>query len=72
MWFSRQTRKDFITAKYTEKRFTRRFSSDAASRLQLLYEAVRNKDVLSLIQVYSEGVDLMETCLQPNEHVRPY
>ncbi|XP_029705323.1 arf-GAP with SH3 domain, ANK repeat and PH domain-containing protein 2b isoform X2 [Takifugu rubripes] len=63
-----QMRKDFITAKYTEKRFTKRFSSDATSPLQLLYEAVRNKDVLSLIQVYSEGVDLMETCLQPNEH----
>ncbi|XP_056872740.1 arf-GAP with SH3 domain, ANK repeat and PH domain-containing protein 2b isoform X5 [Takifugu flavidus] len=63
-----QMRKDFITAKYTEKRFSKRFNSDATSRLQLLYEAVRNKDVLSLIQVYSEGVDLMETCPQPNEH----
>lgn len=69
VWLLRQARKDFITAKYTEKRFTRRRSPDAAARLQLLYEAVRNRDVLSLIQLYCEGLDLMETCPQPNEHV---
>ncbi|XP_068454894.1 arf-GAP with SH3 domain, ANK repeat and PH domain-containing protein 2b isoform X2 [Clinocottus analis] len=63
-----QTRKDFITAKYTEKRFVRRLCADAASRLQVLYEAVRNRDILSLIQVYAEGVDLQESSPQPNEH----
>ncbi|KAM6906177.1 arf-GAP with SH3 domain, ANK repeat and PH domain-containing protein 2b isoform 2-T2 [Lycodopsis pacificus] len=63
-----QTRKDFITAKYTEKRFARRLCADAASRLQVLYEAVRNRDILSLIQVYTEGVDLQESIPQPNEH----
>ncbi|XP_069028671.1 arf-GAP with SH3 domain, ANK repeat and PH domain-containing protein 2b [Embiotoca jacksoni] len=63
-----QMRKDYITAKYTEKRFARRRCADAASRLQVLYEAVRSRDILSLIQVYAEGVDLMETSLQPNEH----
>lgn len=68
---SRQMRKDYITAKYTEKRFARRRCADAASRLQVLYEAVRNRDILSLIQVYAEGVDLMEAIPQPNEHVRP-
>uniref|UniRef100_A0A4W6FXC3 ArfGAP with SH3 domain, ankyrin repeat and PH domain 2b n=1 Tax=Lates calcarifer TaxID=8187 RepID=A0A4W6FXC3_LATCA len=61
-------RKDYITAKYTEKRFARRRCADAASRLQVLYEAVRNRDILSLIQVYAEGVDLMEAIPQPNEH----
>lgn len=65
----RQVRKDFITAKYTEKRFTRPSCPDATARLQLLYQAVRNRDILSLIQVYSEGLDLMETCPQPSEHV---
>uniref|UniRef100_A0A4W6FYT5 ArfGAP with SH3 domain, ankyrin repeat and PH domain 2b n=1 Tax=Lates calcarifer TaxID=8187 RepID=A0A4W6FYT5_LATCA len=69
---SRQMRKDYITAKYTEKRFARRRCADAASRLQVLYEAVRNRDILSLIQVYAEGVDLMEAIPQPNEHVRPH
>lgn len=67
--FSRQMRKDYIIAKYTEKRFARRLCPDATSRQELLYEAVRNRDVLSLIQVYSEGVDLMEARSQPNEHV---
>lgn len=65
-------RKDYIIAKYTEKRFAQRLCADTASRLQLLYEAVRNKDILSLIQVYAEGVDLMEASPQPNEHVRPH
>ncbi|XP_035798269.2 arf-GAP with SH3 domain, ANK repeat and PH domain-containing protein 2b [Amphiprion ocellaris] len=63
-----QMRKDYITAKYTEKRFAQRHCADAASRLQLLYESVRNRDILSLIQVYAEGVDLMEAIPQPNEH----
>ncbi|XP_070843574.1 arf-GAP with SH3 domain, ANK repeat and PH domain-containing protein 2b [Chaetodon trifascialis] len=63
-----QMRKDYITAKYTEKRFAQRLCADAASRLQGLYEAVRNRDILSLIQVYAEGVDLMEASPQPNEH----
>lgn len=66
---SRQTRKDFITAKYTEKRFVRRLSADGESRLQRLYEAVRNRDILSLIQVYAEGAELMESHSQPSEHV---
>ncbi|CAB1437564.1 unnamed protein product [Pleuronectes platessa] len=63
-----QTRKDYITAKYTEKRFARRLCADAESRLQALYEAVRNRDILSLLQVYAEGVDLMDATPQPNEH----
>ncbi|XP_030578150.1 arf-GAP with SH3 domain, ANK repeat and PH domain-containing protein 2b [Archocentrus centrarchus] len=63
-----QMRKDYITAKYTEKRFAQRKCANAESRLQALYEAVRNRDILSLIQVYAEGVDLMETIPQPNEH----
>lgn len=67
----RQMRKDYITAKYTEKRFARRKCTDAASRLRALYEAIRNRDILSLIQVYAEGVDLMDAIPQPNEHVWP-
>ncbi|MEQ2215342.1 hypothetical protein XENOCAPTIV_030898, partial [Xenoophorus captivus] len=63
-----QMRKDYITAKYTEKRFAQRLFADAESRLQALYAAVRNRDILSLIQVYAEGVDLMEAIPQPNEH----
>uniref|UniRef100_A0A4W5M8T2 ArfGAP with SH3 domain, ankyrin repeat and PH domain 2b n=1 Tax=Hucho hucho TaxID=62062 RepID=A0A4W5M8T2_9TELE len=63
-----QTRKDYITAKYTEKRFAQRKCADLASRLHLLCEAVKTRDILSLIQVYAEGVDLMETIPLTNEH----
>uniref|UniRef100_A0A4W5MQQ2 ArfGAP with SH3 domain, ankyrin repeat and PH domain 2a n=1 Tax=Hucho hucho TaxID=62062 RepID=A0A4W5MQQ2_9TELE len=54
------TRKDFITAKYTEKRFARRKCPDGASKLHTLCDAVKARDIFSLIQVYAEGVDLME------------
>ncbi|XP_061562915.1 arf-GAP with SH3 domain, ANK repeat and PH domain-containing protein 2b [Cololabis saira] len=63
-----QMRKDYITAKYTEKRFAQRLCTDADSRLQVLYEAVRTRDILSLIQVYAEDVDLMQAVPQLHEH----
>ncbi|XP_034052464.1 arf-GAP with SH3 domain, ANK repeat and PH domain-containing protein 2-like [Gymnodraco acuticeps] len=63
-----QVRKDFIMAKYTEKRFVRRQCADAAAQLQALYEAVRCRDILSLLQIYAEGVELREAIDQPNEH----
>uniref|UniRef100_UPI003AAE13EB arf-GAP with SH3 domain, ANK repeat and PH domain-containing protein 2-like n=1 Tax=Centroberyx gerrardi TaxID=166262 RepID=UPI003AAE13EB len=63
-----QMRKDYITAKYTEKRFAQRRCADAASRLQVLYESVKTRDILSLIQVYAEGAELMEPIPQANEH----
>jgi Arf-GAP/SH3 domain/ANK repeat/PH domain-containing protein len=66
----RQTRKDYITAKYTEKKFVQRKCADEESRLHVLCEAVKTRNILSLIQVYAEGVDLMETIPLANEHVR--
>ncbi|CAK6977119.1 arf-GAP with SH3 domain%2C ANK repeat and PH domain-containing protein 2b, partial [Scomber scombrus] len=63
-----QMRKDYITAKYTERRFAQRRCADAASRLKSLYEAVTSRNIVSLIQVYAEGADLMEAIPQPNEH----
>ncbi|KAL0964951.1 hypothetical protein UPYG_G00274830 [Umbra pygmaea] len=63
-----QTRKDYITAKYIEKRFVKKKCADAASRLHGLCEAVKNRDILSLIQVYAEGVDLTEAISMANEH----
>ncbi|CAB1334964.1 unnamed protein product, partial [Coregonus sp. 'balchen'] len=50
-----QARKDFITAKYTEKRFARRKCPDGASKLHTLCDAVKARDIFSLIQVYAEG-----------------
>uniref|UniRef100_A0A8C9VEE7 ArfGAP with SH3 domain, ankyrin repeat and PH domain 2a n=1 Tax=Scleropages formosus TaxID=113540 RepID=A0A8C9VEE7_SCLFO len=61
-----QSRKDFITAKYTERRFARKKHLDAPSRLHALCDAVKARDIFSLIQVYAEGVDLMEPI--PLEH----
>uniref|UniRef100_A0A8C1IEK8 ArfGAP with SH3 domain, ankyrin repeat and PH domain 2a n=1 Tax=Cyprinus carpio TaxID=7962 RepID=A0A8C1IEK8_CYPCA len=55
-----QARKDFIMAKYTEKRFARKKCPDALSKLHTLCDAVKARDIFSLIQVYAEGVDLME------------
>uniref|UniRef100_A0A8C7NPT1 ArfGAP with SH3 domain, ankyrin repeat and PH domain 2 n=1 Tax=Oncorhynchus mykiss TaxID=8022 RepID=A0A8C7NPT1_ONCMY len=63
-----QTRKDYITAKYTEKKFVQRKCADEESRLHVLCEAVKTRNILSLIQVYAEGVDLMETIPLANEH----
>ncbi|KAI4878465.1 hypothetical protein NFI96_021774 [Prochilodus magdalenae] len=64
----RQSRKDFITAKYTEKRFAQRRRNDPTAKLRSLYEAVKGRDIFSLLQVYAEGVDLTETLTMTNEH----
>uniref|UniRef100_A0A7N8XUC0 ArfGAP with SH3 domain, ankyrin repeat and PH domain 2a n=1 Tax=Mastacembelus armatus TaxID=205130 RepID=A0A7N8XUC0_9TELE len=58
----------FITAKYTEKRFARKKCPDTASRLHTLCDAVKARDIFSLIQVYAEGVDLMEPIPLANGH----
>uniref|UniRef100_A0A8B9GR64 ArfGAP with SH3 domain, ankyrin repeat and PH domain 2 n=1 Tax=Astyanax mexicanus TaxID=7994 RepID=A0A8B9GR64_ASTMX len=63
-----QSRKDFITAKYTEKRFAQRRRVDPSAKLRSLYDAVKSRDIFSLLQVYAEGVDLTETLSLPNEH----
>ncbi|XP_072545750.1 arf-GAP with SH3 domain, ANK repeat and PH domain-containing protein 2a isoform X2 [Salminus brasiliensis] len=63
-----QARKDFITAKYTEKRFARKKCPDAASKLHTLCDAVKARDIFSLIQVFAEGVDLMEPIPLANGH----
>ncbi|XP_068194140.1 arf-GAP with SH3 domain, ANK repeat and PH domain-containing protein 2a isoform X1 [Antennarius striatus] len=63
-----QARKDFITAKYIEKRFARKKRPDPTSRLHTLCEAVKARNIFSLIQVYAEGVDLMEPIPLANGH----
>ncbi|XP_053701148.1 arf-GAP with SH3 domain, ANK repeat and PH domain-containing protein 2a isoform X1 [Synchiropus splendidus] len=63
-----QVRKDFIVAKYTEKRFARKKCPDSTSRLHTLCEAVKARDIFSLIQVYAEGVELMEPIPLANGH----
>nr|XP_015208961.1 PREDICTED: arf-GAP with SH3 domain, ANK repeat and PH domain-containing protein 2 [Lepisosteus oculatus] len=63
-----QARKDYITAKYTERRFARKKCADNAAKLHSLCEAVKARDVFALVQVYAEGVDLMEPIPLANGH----
>ncbi|XP_027025037.1 arf-GAP with SH3 domain, ANK repeat and PH domain-containing protein 1a isoform X5 [Tachysurus fulvidraco] len=53
-------RKEYINAKYVEHRFARRPTSTATARHGDLYEAVRTRDLLGLVQLYADGVELLE------------
>ncbi|XP_053467557.1 arf-GAP with SH3 domain, ANK repeat and PH domain-containing protein 1 isoform X2 [Ictalurus furcatus] len=53
-------RKEFITAKYVDHKFARKTCNSAVVKLSNLYDAVRSRDLLALIQVSAEGVELME------------
>ncbi|XP_061877352.1 arf-GAP with SH3 domain, ANK repeat and PH domain-containing protein 1 isoform X2 [Entelurus aequoreus] len=53
-------RKEFINGKYVDHKFARKTCSSAAAKMIELYEAVQSRDLLSLVQVYAEGVELME------------
>ncbi|KAK3541132.1 hypothetical protein QTP86_015725 [Hemibagrus guttatus] len=53
-------RKEFINAKYVDHKFTRKICSSAVMKLSDLYDAVKTRDLLALIQVYAEGVELTE------------
>ncbi|XP_040001374.1 arf-GAP with SH3 domain, ANK repeat and PH domain-containing protein 1a isoform X2 [Xiphias gladius] len=58
-------RKEFINAKYIDRKFVRRTVSTATSKLDELYEAVRSRDLLSIIQLYAEGVELLQPLPEP-------
>ncbi|KAH0617439.1 hypothetical protein JD844_015648, partial [Phrynosoma platyrhinos] len=60
-------RKEFITAKYVDHKFSRKTCGSAAAKLNELLEAVKSRDLLALIQVYAEGVELMEPLLEPGQ-----
>ncbi|KAM6971024.1 arf-GAP with SH3 domain, ANK repeat and PH domain-containing protein 1 isoform 2-T2 [Tautogolabrus adspersus] len=53
-------RKEFINAKYVDHKFARKTCTSAAAKMIELFEAVQSRDLLSLVQVYAEGVELME------------
>lgn len=61
-------RKDYITAKYIEKRFARRKYVDNASKMHSLCDAVKTRDIYALVQLYADGVDLTETIPLANGH----
>uniref|UniRef100_A0A8C3X5G7 ArfGAP with SH3 domain, ankyrin repeat and PH domain 1 n=1 Tax=Catagonus wagneri TaxID=51154 RepID=A0A8C3X5G7_9CETA len=62
-------RKEYITAKYVDHRFSRKACSSSSAKLNELLEAVKSRDLLALIQVYAEGVELMEPLLEPGQEL---
>ncbi|XP_036377234.1 arf-GAP with SH3 domain, ANK repeat and PH domain-containing protein 1 isoform X1 [Megalops cyprinoides] len=58
-------RKEFINAKYVDHKFARKTCTSAFAKMSELYEAVKSRDLLALIQVYAEGVELMEPLPEP-------
>lgn len=63
----RVARKEFINDKYIEHRFARRTVSMASDGLEELREAVRTRDLLSIIQLYAEGVELLQPLPDPGK-----
>ncbi|KAM9156007.1 arf-GAP with SH3 domain, ANK repeat and PH domain-containing protein 2 isoform 2-T2 [Pangshura tecta] len=61
-------RKDYITAKYIERKYARKKHVDNASKLHSLCEAVKARDIFGLVQVYADGVDLTEKIPLANGH----
>ncbi|NWR56646.1 ASAP1 protein, partial [Bucorvus abyssinicus] len=55
-------RKDFIVSKYVEKKYAKR---SPAAQCSGLPEAVKQKDILTLLQAYAENVDLSKPVLAP-------
>lgn len=43
-----------------DHKFARKTCSSAGVKLSDLYDAVRSRDLLALIQVYADGVEIME------------
>ncbi|XP_030258929.1 arf-GAP with SH3 domain, ANK repeat and PH domain-containing protein 1a isoform X1 [Sparus aurata] len=60
-------RKEFINAKYIDRKFVRRTVSMATSGLEELCEAVQSRDLLSIIQLYAEGVELLQPLPEPGQ-----
>uniref|UniRef100_A0A3Q3IAJ4 ArfGAP with SH3 domain, ankyrin repeat and PH domain 1a n=1 Tax=Monopterus albus TaxID=43700 RepID=A0A3Q3IAJ4_MONAL len=60
-------RKEFINAKYIDRKFVRRSASTVTSMLDDLYEAVRSRDLLSVIQLYAEGAELLQPIPEPGK-----
>nr|XP_055169950.1 arf-GAP with SH3 domain, ANK repeat and PH domain-containing protein 1 isoform X2 [Nyctereutes procyonoides] len=62
-------RKEYITAKYVDHKFSRKACSSPSAKLNELLEAIKSRDLLALIQVYAEGVELMEPLLESGQEL---
>ncbi|XP_078069293.1 arf-GAP with SH3 domain, ANK repeat and PH domain-containing protein 2a isoform X2 [Mustelus asterias] len=61
-------RKDYITAKYIERKYSRKKCTDNAAKLSCLCDAIKSRDIFALIQVYADGVDLTDPIPLANGH----
>uniref|UniRef100_A0A3B4YSD7 ArfGAP with SH3 domain, ankyrin repeat and PH domain 3 n=1 Tax=Seriola lalandi dorsalis TaxID=1841481 RepID=A0A3B4YSD7_SERLL len=60
-------RKEYIVAKYAERRYVLRREEADPGRL---YDAVRSRDLTSLLQLYAEGADLVNPLTLPDGQVK--
>lgn len=63
----RVERKEFINNKYIEHKFARHPVSMASNGLEELCEAVRTRDLMSVIQLYAQGVELLQPLPDPGK-----
>ncbi|XP_055978987.1 arf-GAP with SH3 domain, ANK repeat and PH domain-containing protein 2 isoform X4 [Sorex fumeus] len=61
-------RKDYITAKYIERKYARKKHGENSAKLHSLCEAVKTRDIFGLLQAYADGVDLTEKIPLANGH----
>jgi len=66
-WTTRNARKEYIVAKYAERRYVLRREEANPGRL---YDAVRSRDITSLLQLYAEGADLAKPLTLPEGQVK--
>uniref|UniRef100_A0A8C4ZD93 ArfGAP with SH3 domain, ankyrin repeat and PH domain 1b n=1 Tax=Gadus morhua TaxID=8049 RepID=A0A8C4ZD93_GADMO len=62
-------RREYINAKYIDHKFTRRTAAMATGRVAEVYDAVRSRDLLSLIKLYAEGAELLEPLPDEGVHL---
>uniref|UniRef100_A0A8B9ZHB2 ArfGAP with SH3 domain, ankyrin repeat and PH domain 3 n=1 Tax=Anas platyrhynchos TaxID=8839 RepID=A0A8B9ZHB2_ANAPL len=61
-------RKEYIVAKYMERRYVQRGGRDEPHRL---WDAIRTRDLLALLQAFAEGHDLAKPLVTPEGQVSP-
>lgn len=64
----RAARKEYIMAKYMERRYVQRSGRDNPHSL---WEAIRARDLLALLQAFAEGHDLTKPLASPEGQVSP-
>lgn len=60
LWERREERSEFIRAKYVEKKFAIRQSSDLRDLHSDVEHAIKNKDIHQLLQAYVDGADFSQ------------